>query len=404
MSGSDHPSRYTKSPSDSSRLAYAAEFAGGPPAAHAGLEQALAAMLEQPPAWARLDEAKVERELLRRVPVGPTLLLGIGGSALGARAALQLAESAGLQPGPWRIVDTVDPIVVADALEWASALNAKLMVVSKSGTTVEVLALLEAALARGLEVGSTIADPLATTGETAIRKRIARAGGSPCELDIPPDVGGRWSVLTAVGQAPLRAANLDPYVLLEGARTELGRLRESAEARAPLARSLAWRVAHPAAHAVVWCYSEVLGAFGAWLQQLECESLGRTRPDGSRTGELVCILRGPADQHSVAQLLLEGPTHARISIVDFDDEASGREFAPDLVELARLRMIEREACFVSMTLPTRRVLVRDRGLDTLGALFLHGMLETALVATVMEISPYGQPAVESIKRAIRARQ
>lgn len=404
MSGSDHPSRYTKSPADPSRLAYGAEFAGAPVAAHAGVEQALAGMLEQPPAWARLDEAKVDRELLRRVPVGPTLLLGIGGSALGARAALQLAEAGGLQPSPWRIVDTVDPIVVADALEWASALNAKLMVVSKSGTTVEVLALLEAALARGLAVGSTIADPLATTGETAIRRRIAAAGGSPCELDIPPEVGGRWSVLTAVGQAPLRAANLDPYALLDGARSELGRLHESPDARAPLARSLAWRIAHPAAHSVLWCYSEVLGAWAAWLQQLECESLGRTRGDGSRTGELVCILRGPADQHSVAQLLLEGPTHARVSIVDFDDEPSGREFAPDLVELARLRMIEREACFVSMTLPTRRVLVRDRGLDTLGALFLHGMLETALVATVMEISPYGQPAVESIKRAIRARQ
>lgn len=361
-------------------------------------------MLDQPPPWLDLELAKVDRELLRRVPVGPTLVLGIGGSALGARAALQLAEAGGLQPSPWRVVDTVDPIVVADALEWAGALGAKLMVVSKSGTTVEVLALLEACLARGLEVGSAIADPLASTGETAIRQRIARAGGSPCELDIPPAVGGRWSVLTAVGQAPLRAANLDPYALLDGARRELASLRDSVEARGPLARSLAWRVAHSAAHSVVWCYSEVLGAWGAWLQQLECESLGRTRSDGSRTGELVCILRGPADQHSVAQLLLEGPTHARVSIVDFDDDPSGREFAPDLVELARLRMIEREACFVSMTLPTRRVLVRDRGLDTLGALFLHGMLETALVATVMEISPYGQPAVESIKRAIRSRQ
>jgi glucose-6-phosphate isomerase len=55
-------------------------------------------------------------------------------------------------------------------------------------------------------------------------------------------------------------------------------------------------------------------------------------------------------------------------------------------------------------LPTRRVLFRDRGLATLGVAYLHGMMETALVAAAWGVDPYGQPAVETIKRAIRARQ
>lgn len=364
-------------------------------------------MLASPPAWLELDRAVVDRELLRRVPVGPTLLLGIGGSALGARAALELAEVAGLQPGPLRILDTVDPWQVADALEWASACQAKLMVVSKSGTTLEVLALLDACLAQGLEVGSMIGDPIEAVGRTPIRERLARVVGSEhCELAMPADVGGRWSVFTAVGQAPLRAANLDAHALVEAAQRELARMREASEVSCsgPLLRTVAWRLANPAPHAVLWCYSEALASWAAWQQQLECESLGRTRDDGSRTGELLCVLRGPADQHSVAQLLLDGPRHARISVVDFEDERASLDSFGGLAELARLRMIERDACFASMTLPTRRLLIRDRGLATLGVLFLHGMMETALVAAAWGVDPYGQPAVETIKRAIRDRQ
>jgi glucose-6-phosphate isomerase len=278
--------------------------------------------------------------------------------------------------------------------------------VSKSGTTVEVLALLEACLAQGLEVGTMIADPITATGPTPIRERLARVADSEhCELAIPADVGGRWSVFSAVGQAPLRAANLDAHVMIEAGQRELAQIRDAAH-REPLLRSVAWRLANPAAHSVLWCYSEVLASWAAWLQQLECESLGRTRSDGSRTGELVCVLRGPADQHSVAQLLLDGPRHARISVADFDDElpAPGSQAFGGLAELARLRMIERDACFTSMTLPTRRVLIRDRGLATLGVLFLHGMMETALVADAWGIDPHGQPAVETIKRAIRSLQ
>lgn len=391
------------SPSDEQRPARSVDFAGPALTVEPALEQALDGLLAAPPAWLELDRAVVDSELLRQVPVGPTLLLGMGGSALGARAALELAEVAGLQPGPLRVLDTVDPCEAADAIEWAHARKANLMIVSKSGTTVEVLALLEACLAQGLEVGTLIGDPLSATGTTPIRERIARIPASEhFELAMPPEVGGRWSVFTAVGQAPLRAANLDGHALIHAAQRELGRMHEAAH-REPLLRSIAWRLANPASTSLLWCYSEVLAGWAAWLQQLECESLGRTRADGSRTGELVCVLRGPADQHSVAQLLLDGPRDARITVADFDDEPSGRSFG-GLAELARLRMIERDACFASMTLPTRRMLIRDRGLATLGALFLHGMMETALVAAAWGIDPYGQPAVESIKRAIRARQ
>lgn len=390
---------------DESRPPYRVSFGGSEDAdAIAACDTKIAALLEQRPAWLDIEAGIVDEALLRRVPVSPTLLLGLGGSALGARAALEFAEVAGLRPGPLRVLDSVDPWVVGDTLEWAAARNASVMVVSKSGSTIEVLELLDACIARGLEVGSLIGDAVAdesTLPPIWFRVRAA-TGGEHVELSMPPAVGGRWSVMTAVGQAPLRAANLDPQLLTQAAMRERERLASGPAARKSLARSLAWRLANPAPYSILWCYSEVLREWAAWTQQLECESLGRVREDGSRTGELVCVLRGPADQHSVAQLLLDGPARGRLTFVDFDDDPEGN-YAGDLGGLARLRVIEREATRESMTLPTRTMLARDRSPATLSALMIHGMIETAVTAATWAIDPYGQPAVERIKQGIRAR-
>ena len=363
--------------------------------------QLLAELLAAPPAWLQLEDGLVDETLLRRVPVGPTLLLGFGGSALGARAALAIAEAAGLQPGPLRILDSVDPWVVADALDWAESRDAKLCVVSKSGRTIEVLTLLEACLGRGLAPATLISDPPAEAELSPIRARLRQLASAPLELELPAAVGGRWSVFTAVGQAPLRAAGLEPRLLVDAAIAERTRLGEAA-AREPLERSLAWRLAAAAPHALVWCYSEALLPYAAWLQQLECESLGRQREDGSRVGELLCPLRGPADQHSVAQLLLDGPQIGRVTFLDFDDRPD--QLPQLLAELGRLRIVEREATRMSMTLPTRQLLIRDRHPSTLAALMLFALLETAVTAAALGVSPYGQPAVERIKRGIRARR
>jgi glucose-6-phosphate isomerase len=368
-------------------------------------DAAVVQLLESKPSWLDIEAGLVDEQLLRRVPVGPTLLLGFGGSALGARATLEFAEVAGLRPGPMRILDAVDPWVVGDTLDWAAARNANLMVVSKSATTIEVLHLLDACVSRGLEPLTMISDPMPSGAGSLppIMSRVREiSGGTHVELTMPANVGGRWSVFTAVGQAPLRAANLDPALLTHAAMRERDRLRSGAAARDALAHSLAWRLANPAPYSILWCYSEVLLQWAAWTQQLECESLGRLCDDGSRTGELVCALRGPADQHSVAQLLLDGPQRGRLTFADFDDDPEGN-YAGDLRALARLRVIEREATREAMTLPTRTLLARDRSPATLAGLMIHGMIETAVTAASLNIDPYGQPAVERIKRGIKAR-
>jgi glucose-6-phosphate isomerase len=349
------------------------------------------ALLDELPAWADMDEMPVAGEALAGVPAGPTLVIGMGGSALGSRAALAMAAAEGGVRHEVRILDTVDPAVVLPALSWAAERRAALQVVSKSGGTVEVLWLLEACLARGLEPAVLVS----SNGESKIQKRIAAAGSDPNIVYIPEDIGGRYSVFTAVGQLALHAAGRSHTELVDGARAYLDTVRADPGA-SPCAVELGWRSESPAASMVVMCYCDALLAWAEWLQQLECESLGRTRTDGSRVGELITVLRAPAAQHSVAQLLLDGPEDKRVIVADFDRTAHD----DDAAELARLRAAERDATFDALTLPTQRLLIGRPSVAALGGLMLHGMLVTVLWATELGVSPYGQPAVEAIKRGI----
>ena len=344
---------------------------------------------------------RVAPELLGRVPRGPTLVLGMGGSALGTRAALAMAGAGADVPHEVRVLDTVDPDAARRDLAWASAANAHLMVVSKSGSTIEIKWLLDAALEAGL--GGTgaltlICDP----DPTDLDRRLAEAGREPVRLSMPADVGGRYSVFTAVGQAPLHAAGLAGDALLVGAVAERERLTAGDEATvADHLAPLRWRDAHAGSAQLLWCYSDALLPWAAWLQQLDCESLGRAR-SGAPVGDLATVLRGPADQHSVAQLLLDGPQRHRILYADFASASADGAWTGAFARLARLRAIERVACREAMAAPTLELLVSDRRLESLGALMLQGMLGTVLWAQRDGVDPYGQPAVEAIKRRIRA--
>jgi glucose-6-phosphate isomerase len=226
---------------------------------------------------------------------------------------------------------------------------------------------------------------------------LLATAGDHLRFTMPAEVGGRYSVLTAVGQVPLRAAGLPPHALLLGARTEAARLAERGD---PVVEWSSWRAAHPADAMVLWSYAHPVAELAAWWQQLECESLGKTRPDGRRTGELVTLLRGPADQHSVAQLLLEGATSCRVVVLDLAAEPAPAA----LREVSRLRSTERDATFDAMVRPSARLLVIDRTLETLGAAMLQLMFATVAWADHLGVDPYGQPAVEAIKKRVVARR
>lgn len=255
------------------------------------------------------------------------IVLGIGGSALGARALHQAlchpqhnflpVGRRKHHPGLW-VLDNIDPDYLYGILDGLNLKRVAVNVISKSGTTAETLAqflflyrLLQSRLGREdllRERFIITTDP----GKGPLRKLVEQEGF--LSLSVPPPVGGRYSVLTAVGLLPAHLVGIDVEELLAGARFMDQRLKDSA-----VEDNLAYKLAalyylfyrtkgRPLL--VTMPYATNLAGMADWFAQLWAESLGK-RVDLSgavvETGSTPLRAIGVTDQHSQLQLYGEGP-------------------------------------------------------------------------------------------------
>src|SRR4029077_19711226 len=156
-------------------------------------------------------------------------------------------------------------------------------------------------------------------------REIANAEGIPA-LDIPPAVGGRYSVLTPVGILPAALAGMDTAQLLAGARDIAARCAVDALSKTPaglfatlefLADSTVGRHIH-----VLMPYSDPLRDIADWFVQLWAESLGKHRTPGDPgIGPTPLAALGATDQHSKVQLFIEGPPDKTVSFIAVNEEA-----------------------------------------------------------------------------------
>lgn len=339
------------------------------------------------------------------------VLLGIGGSSLGAQALTQLAfwGTPGYAPREGHprlhIVDNLDGATFAALLKRLDLRTTRFHVVSKSGTTTEplmqVLAAIDALEAAG--GGKYLAQHFA--GETEPGTNTLRALlsdiGAPV-LDHDPALGGRYSVFST-GLVPALLAGLDPQVFRDGARETLDAAMPAAIEGAAL--SVAARDAG-LSQSVMWTYAGRLERLPKWWRQLWAESLGK---NGQGTTPIDAL--GPVDQHSMLQLYLDGPNDKLFTLIDAPSETDARANAAwatkhDLGQYAGRGMNEVVAAQARATAetlsarhrPLRRISLAnpldERGM---GALMMHFILETLISARLWGVDPFGQPAVEEGK-------
>lgn len=349
------------------------------------------------------------------------LVLGIGGSALGARA-LQKAFAPGQDrpghDGPWLwIADNVD----ADSL---SALFAKLppketalVVISKSGGTIETLA--QYFLARDW-LRAALGDAwkrqvvMVTDEKAGYLRQEADAQGI-LSLPVPDHLGGRYSVFSAVGMLPAAFLRMDWRALLDGAQSVF----------APLLADFGTLAVHPAWKLAVWNrmlmekgYSQLIffsyiplwSWLGAWFAQLWAESLGK---EGK--GSMPVPAVGVTDQHSVNQMFLDGPRDKGCLFLHCPALDKGPAFGGDIPEKwAYLRgrtfgdLLDAEGLGTRMALAQYAVPLVEFSMgaaDENAAGRLMGLLEltTILTGWLLDINPVDQPAVELGKRLANAR-
>lgn len=355
------------------------------------------------------------------------LVLGIGGSALGAKALLNA-----LKPPAWNewsaaerngaptltVLENVDPVTVEETLRRLDPRRTLVNVISKSGGTAETLAQylivrqwLEQAVgdatARGHLVFTT--DPAKGALRAIARDEKITA------FDVPPDVGGRFSVLTAVGLVPAVLLGIDIAGLLAGAGAAVSDSDSSDLALNTAARyaALQWQAqASRAANVhVLMPYSDRLKEFAEWYRQLWAESLGKKVDRAGREanrGPTPVGAVGATDQHSQVQLFIEGPydkTITFVRVLDTTDQLPipGRPgLAPELSYLAGKTL----GALLDAELQATREALRSQGrmsatleVDTvdafhLGQLMMFFQLATGYAGVWYDVNPFDQPGVE----------
>jgi glucose-6-phosphate isomerase len=349
------------------------------------------------------------------------LVIGIGGSSLGAEAVLDSAlpgQRDGLRA---HFADNLDPESVDRLFRTLDPKKTMVVVITKSGTTIETmsqfwLARQWLAEAVGEEEANkqivAITDP--ESGE--LRKLVDKHGW--WDFDVPPNVGGRFSVLTPVGLVPLALAGYPIQELLEGARSARDRREGLSDAAQTWGTIAAEHLALADAgydELVMMTYGDRLTSLVDWFCQLWAESLGKAR---DRQGELVhrgmtpIKAVGVTDQHSQVQLYMEGPHNKHMSFLEVQKFEADRIIpdSPPLPEALQHLQGKRVSQVFAAELKGTRDALRQAGRPTsswvferitpasVGAFLFSWQMITAVAGELMDINAFDQPGVEMGKK------
>jgi glucose-6-phosphate isomerase len=372
----------------------------------------------------RREDIHVVREMASAVrgEFDTLVVLGIGGSALGARA-VESALAGGRDGMRIVVADSIDPDAFGGLLESLDLKRTLFNVISKSGETAETMSqflIVRDRLLRELGAVDYKRNVVVTTDPTqgALRQIVNDEGFR--SLPIPAAVGGRFSVLTPVALFPAAAAGVDVDGLIAGAAymDERGRAAESPLGDPALALAGAlWLLATARKKSVVvlMAYAERLAFTADWFCQLWAESLGKAVDLGGRTvewGQTPVRALGAADQHSQLQLWVDGPRDKVVVFLRLEDH--GREIdipttyqdldsvgylgGHGLGELLNAEQRATELALVKRGRPSAVLSLPALNDFTLGqVLYLFEMAAVA-AGLLAGVEPFGQPGIEEGKR------
>lgn len=350
------------------------------------------------------------------------VILGIGGSALGP-----IALRTALRPSGWNmlddrarggyprlhVLDNVDPETIAALLDRLALERTLFIVTSKSGGTAETMAQFlivhDRIVSAKLDVRKQMV--FVTDPKQGALRPLAERLGLPA-LDIPPSIGGRFSVLTPVGTLPAALIGIDVNALLAGAG-DMAKRCASAELTtnpAGIYAMLQWLADTQARKsiAVFMPYSDALRDFAAWFVQLWAESLGKKRPDGTSVGSTPIAALGATDQHAQVQLFMEGPANKTVTFVAVGQRSTDVKIPPgfaDVKELGYLtghslgELIDIEQRATAGALARRgrpNMTIKLDRVDPahVGELMMFLEIATAYAGQLYEIDAFNQPGVE----------
>jgi glucose-6-phosphate isomerase len=364
--------------------------------------------------WARLPDGAPGPDIGRVLEAARRIrsqsealaVVGIGGSYLGARAALELL---GRDEGAPEILfagQNISGSYHAGLLDAVRGKDLSICVVSKSGTTTEpsiAFAILKDLLCEKYGRAGAAERIYAITDPASGTLRAEADAEGYTSFEIPPDIGGRYSVLTPVGLLPMAVAGIDIGEALEGARL----------AASPAVRSLAARMAgvrkalmdSGKSVEVFEQYEPSMFFFAEWMKQLFGESEGK---DGK--GLFPAALSFSTDLHSMGQFLQEGSQIFFETLLDVKNPprdlvvpaGAGPLLAgKSMNEVNRAALEGVIAAHRAVGIPIIRVAVPDASPHSFGQMVFFFQLVCAFTGRLMGVDPFNQPGVEQYKSEMK---
>ncbi|TAE32831.1 MAG: glucose-6-phosphate isomerase [Alphaproteobacteria bacterium] len=382
---------------------------------------ALRSLYEQPLALFSIvdseeDLAEIETLAQRITAQSDVLVLvGIGGSSLGAEALVALRSAN--HSVRLMVMDNPDPESFAQMQQTVHPDRTSWLFISKSGGTLETITqvmLVLDWLEHEIGAEGIRARCYACTEPTSSSLAKLADHYGMMRITHDPLLGGRWSCAANIGLVPAAVCGVDVRSVRRGMRDVLHHaLHTEAEHNVAIQGAL-YAMRHAALGRTIHTimpYVDRLEFLSAWCRQLISESLGK---DGKGITPLAAL--GTVDQHSMLQLMLDGMDQQFFTVITTHQHGVGTKISKKLADVAGLSYLADKplgdvmdafqqgtiASLQAAGRPVRTMHVPVVDAYHLGALLMHIMIETILIADMMEVNAFDQPAVEDSK--IRAKK
>ena len=346
------------------------------------------------------------------------VVIGIGGSYLGARAVVELLKSPNYNALPKSTPDIyfagngISSDAVTEIFTMIGDRDFSVNVISKSGTTTEpaiAFRLFKQALEKKYGADGARGRIYATTDrKKGALKTLADREGYETFV-VPDDVGGRYSVLTAVGLLPIACCGIDIEKLMQGAQKEreqtLAAGIDSAAAQYAMSRQALYAAGKTTE--ILAAYEPSFRFMSEWWKQLYGESEGK---DGK--GIFPASVDLTPDLHSMGQYIQDGKRMLQETVVFFDKARTSITVPSDEENLDGLNylagremsyinekaMQATKAAHISGGVPVTEIRLPEISEETVGALIYFFEYACGVSGYISGVNPFNQPGVEAYKK------
>ena len=323
------------------------------------------------------------------------VIVGMGGSILGTKSIYSFFKKK-IKKDVF-FIDNLD--LNLDYKKIKNLNNCCFIVISKSGNTLETLTNLSIVFSQSL-----LKNKLVIITELSDNVLMSVANKYQADVIEHKDfISGRYSVLSETGMFPIALMGIN-FMKLKNLKKLLNR-KDFTSALIQNVAAIYSLNKKRINTSIILSYDSSLNDLGYWYQQLVSESLGK-----KGKGITPMLSFGPKDHHSLFQLYLDGPKDKFFTFLNSSNKDKSFKIKQDVItknvkflknknlkSIINAQYVAAKNTFKLKKIPFREINFKKKNEEELGETFIFFVLETILLARMMNINPFNQPAVEQVK-------